>query len=588
MRGKLKNAGIRKKLVCYSYAIITPILMLISTCLFVRNYHRTMAEERELCQKDVENLSGNLDTLLDGMVEFGTYICINNDILAILSSDDAQALNRDSQLWVHEAPMRTLQDMIALSGQIKTLAIYPENGVNPYLRCADAAAYISSIEEIRQTACYRNAVEKRGKYSFVRVRKSASDFYQANRTDKIVLYREIYDRAKRERLGYLAIGASTEKYIQLCEKSLSADTAGIVVMNESGEELIRTGALPAEVYVFAYGKEPEDGGKGYEVYRCTSEKTGITVCEIVAREGVVERLDQIALAPAALLFGLYPILAIVSNIVSKPLKELGVAMKRFEKGDFEQKVAVTTGGEVGEVAAGFNQMVDAIKKLIDTNYVMTLQEKESELRALQAQINPHFLYNTLDSIAWMCERGKNADAVQMVHALARLFRISISRGHELIPIEKELQHAEAYLQIQKYRYKNQFTYHFTVDESCLHCLCNKITLQPIIENAIVHGLDLMVDSGHIEITVKPDGNDILLIVADDGIGMEPEQVAALLQNEPSDRTGIGVKNVNDRLRIYFGADYGISIESAPYEGTTVTIRTPRVPEDREGDYDKNH
>lgn len=174
----------------------------------------------------------------------------------------------------------------------------------------------------------------------------------------------------------------------------------------------------------------------------------------------------------------------------------------------------------------------------------------------------------------------------MVHALARLFRISISRGHELIPIEKELQHAEAYLQIQKYRYKNQFTYHFTVDESCLHCLCNKITLQPIIENAIVHGLDLMVDSGHIEITVKPDGDDILLIVADDGIGMEPEQVAALLQNEPSDRTGIGVKNVNDRLRIYFGAAYGISIVSAPYEGTTVTIRTPRVPEDREGDYDK--
>ena len=221
-------------------------------------------------------------------------------------------------------------------------------------------------------------------------------------------------------------------------------------------------------------------------------------------------------------------------------------------------------------------------------YAMQLHLRESELSALQSQINPHFLYNTLDSIAWMCERGKNADAVQMVHALARLFRISISRGHELIPIEKELQHAEAYLQIQKYRYKNQFTYHFTVDESCLHCLCNKITLQPIIENAIVHGLDLMVDSGHIEITVKPDGDDILLIVADDGIGMEPEQVAALLQNEPSDRTGIGVKNVNDRLRIYFGADYGISIESAPYEGTTVTIRTPRVPEDREGDYDKNH
>ena len=124
-----------------------------------------------------------------------------------------------------------------------------------------------------------------------------------------------------------------------------------------------------------------------------------------------------------------------------------------------------------------------------------------------------------------------------------------------------------------------------MDESCLHCLCNKITLQPIIENAIVHGLDLMVDSGHIEITVKPDGDDILLIVADDGIGMEPEQVAALLQNEPSDRTGIGIKNVNDRLKIWFGDAYGITIESVPDEGTKVTVRMPKVRE--EAEYEKH-
>ena len=280
---------------------------------------------------------------------------------------------------------------------------------------------------------------------------------------------------------------------------------------------------------------------------------------------------------------------VLSRLLSRPLQQLETAMEQFEQdADHFAFQAVRGTREVQNLSDSFGHMVGRIQQLMTTVREEEIVLRKTELKALQAQINPHFLYNTLDSIAWMCERGKNADAVQMVHALARLFRISISRGHELIPIEKELQHAEAYLQIQKYRYKNQFTYHFTVDESCLHCLCNKITLQPIIENAIVHGLDLMVDSGHIEITVKPDGDDILLIVADDGIGMEPEQVAALLQNEPSDRTGIGVKNVNDRLRIYFGADYGISIESAPYEGTTVTIRTPRVPEDREGDYDKNH
>ena len=302
------------------------------------------------------------------------------------------------------------------------------------------------------------------------------------------------------------------------------------------------------------------------------------------------QMARIAVATAALIFAAALAVGwVLSRLLSRPLQQLENAMEAFEQdADHFVFCAVRGTREVQNLSDSFGHMVGRIQRLMNTVREEEIVLRKTELKALQAQINPHFLYNTLDSIAWMCERGKNADAVQMVHALARLFRISISRGHELIPIEKELQHAEAYLQIQKYRYKNQFTYHFTVDESCLHCLCNKITLQPIIENAIVHGLDLMVDSGHIEITVKPDGDDILLIVADDGIGMEPEQVAALLQNEPSDRTGIGIKNVNDRLRIYFGPGYGLSIESAPYAGMTVTIRTPRVPEDREGEYDKTH
>ena len=302
------------------------------------------------------------------------------------------------------------------------------------------------------------------------------------------------------------------------------------------------------------------------------------------------QMVRIAVATAALIFvAALAVGWVLSRLLSRPLQQLENAMEAFEQdADHFVFCAVRGTREVQNLSDSFGHMVGRIQRLMNTVREEEIVLRKTELKALQAQINPHFLYNTLDSIAWMCERGKNADAVQMVHALARLFRISISRGHELIPIEKELQHAEAYLQIQKYRYKNQFTYHFTVDEDCIHCLCNKITLQPIIENAIVHGLDLMVDDGHIEITVRPDGDDILLIVSDDGIGMEPEQVAALLQNEPSDRTGIGVKNVNDRLRIYFGPGYGLSIESAPYAGTTVTIRTPRVPEDREGEYDKTH
>ena len=314
---------------------------------------------------------------------------------------------------------------------------------------------------------------------------------------------------------------------------------------------------------------------------------GVSYIDETVNESFWQMTRVVLLASALILVAAFVVAYVLSRSLSRPLQQLENAMEAFEQNaDGFVFNSITGTREVEELSDSFRHMVGRIQRLMTAVREEEVALRKTELKALQAQINPHFLYNTLDSIAWMCERGKNADAVQMVHALARLFRISISRGHELIPIEKELQHAEAYLQIQKYRYKNQFTYHFTVDESCTQYLCNKITLQPIIENAIVHGLDLMVEDGHIEITVCPDGGDVLLKVSDDGIGMAPEQVAALLQNEPSDRTGIGIKNVNDRLRIYFGPGYGLSIDSVPDEGTTVTIRMPQVPADREGDYDK--
>ena len=272
---------------------------------------------------------------------------------------------------------------------------------------------------------------------------------------------------------------------------------------------------------------------------------------------------------------------VLSRILSRPLAALAAAMGRFEQdADHFTPTPVTGTQEVSDLSDSFGHMVQRIQHLMATVREEEVNLRKTELKALQAQINPHFLYNTLDSIAWMCERGRNQDAVSMVHALARLFRISISKGHELIPIRKELEHAESYLQIQKYRYKNQFSYTFTVDESCLDCLCNKITLQPILENAIVHGLDLMVEPGHIEVEVRRDGEDILFLVRDDGVGMDEEQVHHILHSEPGDRTGIGIKNVNDRLRIYFGERYGLRIESELDEGTCVEIRMPSI---REGE-----
>lgn len=272
---------------------------------------------------------------------------------------------------------------------------------------------------------------------------------------------------------------------------------------------------------------------------------------------------------------------VLSRYISRPIHSLNKAMGEFEANAEGFSYEPVYGSlEVTSLSNAFGHLVIRIQELMNKVRNEEIVLRKTELRALQAQVNPHFLYNTLDSIAWMCEEGRTKDAVEMVNALARLFRISISKGHELIPVEKEVEHAKSYLQIQKFRYKNQFQYSFEVQESCLGYYCNKITLQPIIENAIYHGLNRMIDEGFIEIRIFEDGDDVVFTVEDNGVGMTKEQCESILHKEVKGQTGgIGIKNVNDRVKIYFGEQYGMKIESELDEGTKVSIRMPKLKED---------
>lgn len=281
-------------------------------------------------------------------------------------------------------------------------------------------------------------------------------------------------------------------------------------------------------------------------------------------------------------------LFLFSRLVNAPVKSLVSAMRKFEKSAkyFEYNGDKTNVAEFKELYESFSHMSLRIKQLVERVKRDQTALRKTELKALQAQINPHFLYNTLDSIQWTCENGDTENAVKMVGALARLFRISISRGREFITIKEEMEHARSYLVIQSFRYSNQFSYSFDVDSNLESYLCNKITVQPLIENAIYHGIDRTVDEGEIKIAVKqaPDcEDDILITVSDNGVGMTEEQCKKVLQKEKSDSSGIGVKNVNDRLEIYFGRKYGISIESELDVGTVVTVRIPKITKEPESD-----
>lgn len=265
---------------------------------------------------------------------------------------------------------------------------------------------------------------------------------------------------------------------------------------------------------------------------------------------------------------------ILAKNLTSPMHGLMSEMARFEENVESYNMPESKGFyEVRTLTKSFDHMVIRIKHLMEEIISEEQELRKFELKALQAQINPHFLYNTLDSILWMCQQNGNIEAAEMVSALANFFRISISRGHDIITIEDEMKHVESYLVIQNIRYKNQFTYKFDVDQEVLKYKCLKITLQPFVENAIYHGIDRMVDEGEITISGKKEGDKIVLSVTDNGIGMTQEQIEALFI-ENSDKVGVGVQNVHSRIKIFFGDEYGISVQSELDEGTTIRVEFP--------------
>lgn len=278
-----------------------------------------------------------------------------------------------------------------------------------------------------------------------------------------------------------------------------------------------------------------------------------------------------------LLVGILLILILAFFMAKKfttPVNKLILAMADFEKNvESYQGQEVNGFYEIETLNKSFDHMAKRIKKLMEKIVAEEQEIRKVELKALQNQINPHFLYNTLDSILWMCQKNGNTEAADMVSALAKLFRISISKGKDLITIDEELTHVTNYLIIQKIRYKNHFEYVIDVDEEILSYKCLNIILQPFVENAIYHGIDRMVDEGQITITGKKCDTWIELKVRDNGLGMTKEEVDTLF--EPgNEKAGVGVKNVHSRIQIYFGKAYGIEVKSELDVGTEILLRIP--------------
>jgi two-component system sensor histidine kinase YesM len=268
--------------------------------------------------------------------------------------------------------------------------------------------------------------------------------------------------------------------------------------------------------------------------------------------------------------------AFLSAKISQPIKALEKSMKKVEEGMLDIDIEVKGEAEVAKLASTYKMMLTRIRYLMDQIVLEQESKRNAEFEVLQAQINPHFLYNTLNSVVRMVESGKKEDAIIMITSLSKLFRISISRGRNIITIQEELEHAGHYLTIQQIRYKNKFRFEIQSQEATLQCKTVKLILQPIIENAIYHGIEHMVGDGYIRVTAEVSDGKLLLQVADNGAGMRPEVLENILsvRTENKEGRGVGVKNVHDRIQLYYGREYGLEFESEADVGTTVKIRLP--------------
>ena len=265
------------------------------------------------------------------------------------------------------------------------------------------------------------------------------------------------------------------------------------------------------------------------------------------------------------------------SLIMDPIQKLRDSMKKVQEGDFSvSDVVVDSKNEIGSLTKSFDVMTHKIHELMEQNVHEQEEKRKSELKALQSQINPHFLYNTLDSIIWMAEGKKNEEVVLMTASLARLLRQSISNEDEVVPIANEVEYARGYLTIQKMRYKDKLEFQIDVDSSILYIPLIKLVLQPIIENAIYHGLKYKESKGLLIVKgFMKDGNAVLQII-DDGVGMDEETLAHIYDRHKVNyhSNGVGVYNVQKRLKLYYGDDYGITYESEKGKGTTATITIP--------------
>lgn len=568
----------------------------------------------------IDQVQTNIDSYISHMENMAEVVQLNDQVQRFFGGD------------VPEGEREAYRDRIegflnSISRTRNDISLILIAGYNGEVLTQKSDLSLSSAANIPEQRWYREARSESG--SAVVSSSHVQNVVAGEYRWVITLSRTINDPRTGEEYGVMLVDMNFSVISQLLSRISLGDKGYLFIVAPDGsivyhprQELIYSDLereYVERVLDVRDGSFLVSDAKGERIYTVrTSIRTGWRTVgvnyasELVRNRPLIQRYYFYWTLSAILVALLVALL--ISHRLSRPILRLRSSMRAVEQGNFDISVDVSGNNEIGELAKDFNIMIARIKELVRRNAAEQEEKRKSELLALQNQITPHFLYNTLDSVIWMAEAKEHGQVVKMVAALARLLRLSISRGDELVSIRDEVEHIENYLTIQKMRYKDMLDFSIEVDAEIRTLFVPKVILQPLVENAIYHGIKNTEGGGWVTVGGYREEEDIVLVVRDDGVGVDPERMELVLQGAsvtdrsardpvtteggtasrrlpgrlgrlPRRRTKVGVYNVHERIRLYFGDPYGLTFRSVEAEagGTIVEVRLPVVTGDGTGE-----
>ena len=581
MFGKFKSI---QSTMLVSFSALMVLAMLVFMVIAMRYTSGTIYENSiNYMSQIIQQVNYDIDTYIEYMENISSVIAKSSDVPRYLFDQNQTEAEMEAE---KERILTQFQTIMESRDDIYNVAAVAKNGRYIINRGEDELTEYVDIESLDW---YQAAMESK---SGIAVSSShVQNAIQSSYKWVITLSRALVNNQTGEREGLFFVDLNYSAISDLCNNNSIEEKGYIFVLDAEGnivyhpkQQLMYGGLKTENIDAIMECREDslviDEGGDSKLYTMSKSKKTGWTVVGAAYTSELLKNNEQAQmwylLVASILLLAVIGISSIISREITKPIRSLRDSMRKVQNGQFDTHVEVITENEIGSLGRSFNLMTSEIQALMEQNVYEQKQKRKSELKALQAQINPHFLYNTLDSIIWMSEAGENDEVVEMTSALARLLRQSISNDQEEVELEKEIEYVKNYLTIQKMRYKDKLEFFIYVDPRVAHVPIIKLVLQPLVENAIYHGIKYKETKGNLKIYARPVDGRVEIVVADDGIGMDEDVMEHIFDEHRKEqkRNGVGVPNVQKRLKLQYGSEYGIRYESVKGAGTKAVITIP--------------